>query len=334
MVSTRRSANVDSSPKQDKPAAGSKRKEHADDSKSKHEPKAAKRQTTLEETISGNHEQDSHKDIEMKEASEGDGAEEPTQEKQTEEKKAVEEEITDEEMKMAEEKATDEEMKTAEENDAKDAPAKEEEPKGDSNSEANAVQESSQRKENLPSNILEKGIVYFFIRNRVGIDDSESVGDLQRTYFVLRPLPIGAELGDGAIPDANNNRLFALPKKVFPKSANDRFMAFVEKSNTSIQNLKDNFFQGTEYKTQTSGTRQNNPVAPVGEGVYAITRTEDRSTHLAFALTIPTELGEVQTDLGLRAQGSFHISVKNPERPGPASARLPQGPGFPKECVC
>jgi hypothetical protein len=322
MVSTRRSANVDSSPKQDKPAAGSKRKEHADDSKSKHEPKAAKRQITLEETISGNHEQDSHKDIEMKEASEGDGAEESTQEKQTEEKKAVEEEITDEEMKMAEE------------NDAKDAPAKEEEPKGDSSSEANAVQESSQRKENLPSNILEKGIVYFFIRNRVGIDDSESVGDLQRTYFVLRPLPIGAELGDGAIPDANNNRLFALPKKVFPKSANDRFMAFVEKSNTSIQDLKDNFFQGTEYKTQTSGTRQNNPVAPVGEGVYAITRTEDRSTHLAFALTIPTELGEVQTDLGLRAQGSFHISVKNPERPGPASARLPQGPGFPKECVC
>jgi hypothetical protein len=88
---------------------------------------------------------------------------------------------------------------------------------------------------------LEKGLIYFFTRNRVGIDDADSVGDLQRTFFVLRPLPTGAKLGDGAIPDLKNNRLFALPKKTFPKSHNDRFMAFVEKANTSIQDLKDNF---------------------------------------------------------------------------------------------
>jgi uroporphyrinogen-III synthase len=194
-----------------------------------------------------------------------------------------------------------------------------------------AIEESSQREKKLPSSILEKGIIYFFTRNRVGIEDSDSVGDLQRTYFVLRPLPDGAKLVDGAIPDEGNNRLFALPKKTFPKSHRDRFMAFVEKTKTSIQDLKDNFFKGTEYDTKTAGTRHQQPVVTIGEGVYAITRTEDQSTHLAYALTIPTELGEVQKDLGLRSQGSFIVSIKNPERGGPANAQLPKGPEFPKE---
>lgn len=108
-------------------------------------------------------------------------------------------------------------------------------------------------------------------------------------------------------------------------------MAFVEKANTSIQDLKDNFFKGNEYETRTQGPRRVEPVATVAEGVYFISRTEDRSTHLVYAITIPSELGEVQKDLGLRSQGSFVISAKNPERPGPANANLPQGPDFPKE---
>ncbi|KAF2631823.1 hypothetical protein BU25DRAFT_418566 [Macroventuria anomochaeta] len=196
-----------------------------------------------------------------------------------------------------------------------------------------AIKESSQREKKIPSNILEKGVIYFFTRNRVSVDEAESVGDLQRTFFVLRPLPTGAKLGDGAVQDLKNNRLFALPKKVFPKSQNDRFMAFVEKANTSIQDLKDNFFQGAEYNTQTQGTRHTDPVTPVAEGVYLITRTEDATTHLVYSTTIPSEIGEVQEDLGIKDQGSFVISVKNPERSGPASASLPQKPDFSKEII-
>jgi hypothetical protein len=196
-----------------------------------------------------------------------------------------------------------------------------------------AIEESSQREKKMPSNILEKGVIYFFTRNRVSVDEAESVGDLQRTFFVLRPLPAGAKLGDGAVQDLKNNRLFALPKKVFPKSHNDRFMAFVEKANTSVQDLKDNFFQGSEYNTQTQGTRSNDPVTPVAEGVYLITRTEDATTHLVYSTTVPSEMGEVQEDLGIKNQGSFIISVKNPERSGPASASLPQKPDFSKEII-
>jgi hypothetical protein len=196
-----------------------------------------------------------------------------------------------------------------------------------------AIEESSQREKRIPSNILEKGIIYFFTRNRVSVDEAESVGDLQRTFFVLRPLPTGAKLGDGVIQDQENNRLFALPKKVFPKSHNDRFMAFVEKANTTVQSLKENFFKGGDYDTKTQGTQHTDPVTPVAEGVYMITRTEDATTHLVYSTTIPSELGEVQSDLGIKDQGSFIISVKNPERSGPVSASLPQKPDFSKEII-
>jgi uroporphyrinogen-III synthase len=311
MVSTRRSGNKS----EDQAAAGTKRKEHATSADPKHEPKAQKKQTTIEESMIGDQEQVKHEDTEMSEAPHSE-AEKPSKEAQPEEEVQT---------SKAESSAA-----------SKDDGANQQEAKDTDKSGTNtgdAIEESSQRENKLASNILEKGIIYFFARNRVGIEDSDSVGDLQRTYFVLRPLPIGAKLGDGAIPDLENNRLFALPKKVFPKSHNDRFMAFVEKANTTIQDLKENFIQGSEYETKTAGTRKTEAAAVVGEGVYAITRTEDRSTHLAYAITIPTEIGEVQEDLGLRSQGSFVISVKNPERPGPASARLPQGPEFPKEYV-
>lgn len=67
-------------------------------------------------------------------------------------------------------------------------------------------------REGVPSNILEKGIIYFFFRGRVGIDDPSSVDDLQRSYFVLRPIEKDAKLSEGIIGDAGNSRLIAIPK--------------------------------------------------------------------------------------------------------------------------
>ncbi|KAF4548930.1 Hypothetical protein D9617_24g016430 [Elsinoe fawcettii] len=197
-----------------------------------------------------------------------------------------------------------------------------------------AVEEDKDREEALPSNILEKGVIYFFTRGRVGVDDIESVTDLQRSHFVLRPLPDGAKITDGAMDDLKNNRLIALPKKVWPKSGQDKFMAFVESAQNSNKELKENFFQGSEYQTQTVGTRQTPPVNPIGEGVYAITSTGDRGeTHLAYMLTVPKEPGSLQADVGISSKGSFILSLKNPEVKGPANASLPQKPDFPKEFI-
>lgn len=139
--------------------------------------------------------------------------------------------------------------------------------------EGDAVVEDKSREEAMPSNILEKGIIYFFSRGRVSVDSPDSVQDLARSYFVLRPLPDGAKLTDGAIQDVSNNRLIALPKKVWPKSGKDRFMAFVEKAAVGMDALKEDFFSGSDYSTKTTGTRHTPEITPMGEGVYAVTTT-------------------------------------------------------------
>lgn len=327
--SSARNADNSSSPaSSDDAVAGTKRKPETQPSPARNR-KATKKQATLEETGITKDE-----DHEMKDASDQDGDKNTEPEEKTEqadaEADATNDDATDGVYDIAAKTDTSNE-ETKKEGDDSTAKADEATSDAKPGSKGGAVQESSQREADMPSNILEKGLIYFFTRNRVGIDDAESVGDLQRTFFVLRPLPTGAKLGDGAIPDMKNNRLFALPKKAFPKTHTDRFMSFVEKSNATIQDLKDNFFSGSSYETKTQGTRQVDPVCPVAEGVYAITRTEDRTTHLVYSTTIPSDLGEIQEDLGIKDQGSFIISVKNPERSGPASASLPQKPDFSKE---
>ena len=194
----------------------------------------------------------------------------------------------------------------------------------------NGAVDPTEREDETPASILEKGIIYFFFRGRVGIDDPSSISDIARSYMVLRPLPHGARLGEGEIGDAGNCRLLALPKKVLPVSGRDRFMVFVEKTQMSFKDLKDTFLSASDYTTKTAGTRHTPAATPVGEGIYAITTT-GRESHLAYILTIPAELSEVQQDVGLRERGSFITSTKNPKYPGPANASLPRGPDYPKE---
>ena len=201
--------------------------------------------------------------------------------------------------------------------------------KGDTTNADDAVEESSKRDESTPSSILEKGIIYFFFRGRVGINEPSDVDDLARSYIVLRPIPHGSKLGDGPIGDAGTYRLLALPKKVLPASGKDRFLIFVEKAKASLEDIKSSF-ASSDYATKTAGTRHTPAATPIGEGVYAITKT-GRESHLAYILTIPSELSEVQKDVGLQERGSFVTSVKNPQYSGPANASLPKGPEYPQE---
>lgn len=193
----------------------------------------------------------------------------------------------------------------------------------------NAVEDSSKREEAVPSNVLEKGVIYFFFRGRVGINEPSDVNEIARSYIVLRPMPIGAKLGEGPIGDEKNVRMLSLPKKVLPVSPKDRFMTFVEKTNTSLEDVKQQL-SSSDYSTKTVGVRHTPAATPVGEGVYAITKT-GRDTHLAYILTIPSEVGEVQQEIGLRQRGSYFTSAKNPTTAAPANASLPQGAEYPKE---
>ncbi|KAL0944707.1 uncharacterized protein CTRU02_202594 [Colletotrichum truncatum] len=221
--------------------------------------------------------------------------------------------------------ANDTEMKDSEEKGAKEESVEDSKTETEKKSNGNTAEIPHEDKK-VPSNILEKGIIYFFFRARVNTDQPEEVDDIARSYIMLRPIGVDSKLGDGPIGDAGNTRLLALPKKVLPESGRDRFMVFVEKSGASFTELKEQFLSGTENETK-SGTSHVPAATPAGEGVYVITTT-GRETHLAYMLTLPSTLGEVQEDLGLKEQGSFILSTKNPKFPGPANARLPEGPEF------
>ena len=193
-----------------------------------------------------------------------------------------------------------------------------------------AVEHSSKRESAMPSNILEKGIVYFFFRGRVSKDEPSGVNEVARSYMVLRPLPHGAKLGGGPIGDAGTNRLLVLPKKVLPL-ARDRFLVFVAKANCTMDDIKEQL-SSSEYATKTTGVRHTPAATPIGEGVYAITQT-GRETQLAYILTIPAEIDEVQRGIGLRQRGSYATSAKNPQSSAPANVGLPKGADYPQDIL-
>lgn len=88
-----------------------------------------------------------------------------------------------------------------------------------------AVSVSLAREERVEKSlIMEKGIMYFFFRPKVAVEHAESLDDVQRSYIVLRPLPLGATLAEGKIKDGGNNRLIAVPKKRLPVRGYEKFL--------------------------------------------------------------------------------------------------------------
>ncbi|CRG88189.1 hypothetical protein PISL3812_05216 [Talaromyces islandicus] len=194
------------------------------------------------------------------------------------------------------------------------------------------IRESAWRGNMVPSTILEKGIIYFFFRPRVNVEDPHSMNEVARSFFVLRPTPKSAQIQTGPLGGVDNCRLMMLPKKKFPSSGRERDMGFVEKANVSLKTLQETFIAKSSYETTTRGERTTPEARPYAEGVYAIIK-EGRSSHLAYMLTVPDKLGDIQTDFGLYGRGSFVVQSKNPKYPGPESARLPKGPEFPAEVM-
>ena len=79
-------------------------------------------------------------------------------------------------------------------------------------------------------------------------------------------------------------------------------------------------------------TRHTPPATPVAEGIYAITST-GRESHLAYHITVPTPLGEIQKDIGLNEKGSYIATVKNPTVSAPGNVSLPKGADYPESII-
>jgi hypothetical protein len=160
--------------------------------------------------------------------------------------------------------------------------------------------------------VLERGNIYFVYRPKVEHTSASSLEDVQRVFVILSPYAKA------------RYRLLLIGRKKLPAigDEHERNWAFVQKVASEPEDIEDELDRVT-YSTATRGERHLSPARPAGEGVYALARHDDH-THLAFALELPERPGDVQHDLNIPPQGSYIITVKNPEVDAPPGVGLPE----------
>jgi hypothetical protein len=159
--------------------------------------------------------------------------------------------------------------------------------------------------------IVERGDIFFAYRPRVEQDEVGGLGDVQRFFMILKPqgrAPLRlAVLGRKRLPEANEH---------------ERIWGFIDKIADSGSAIEGELRE-YRYDTKTRGERTLPAARPAGEGKYALLQ-RGRNLHLTFELELPKRLGEVQEELNIPRQGAYILSIKNPEKPAPPGAGLPE----------
>jgi hypothetical protein len=178
-------------------------------------------------------------------------------------------------------------------------------------------------KQQEKSDVLERGNIYFIYRPRVEQEEPKGVKDIERFYIVLSP------------EGKKVYRMIVVGQKVMPDihAGGERNWGFVDMV-TKNPNDIEKALQESHYQTKTRGERELPAARPAGEGVYAIVRHEGH-THLAYSLELPKSPDKVQRDLRIEEDGSYVITIKNPEKGSPARAGLrgEQKAEFPKKLM-
>jgi hypothetical protein len=159
--------------------------------------------------------------------------------------------------------------------------------------------------------VLERGDVFWFYRPRVGVEEVRDLDDVQRFFFILAP--------DGT---SRYRRLVVGRKRMPDPESHEREWAFVAEVTDDPAELRDEI-EPVRYETKTRGERVLSAARPAGEGRYALA-DHDGHTHLATALELPPTPGPVQRRLGITAEASYIVAVRNPDVEVPAGAGLPR----------
>ena len=156
--------------------------------------------------------------------------------------------------------------------------------------------------------VVEEGDIFFLYRPEVDEENPSGPGAVQRFHVVLRP-------------KGGKVRLLTVGRKRLPDvGRHERNWGFVDMVADSGGRIEEQLRAG-DYGTRTRGRRHRPAARPAGEGVYAVT-LEDGAMHLVYALELPGQPGEVQKQLKIPPEGSYVLSVKNPEKGQPKAAGL------------
>ncbi|KAF9375023.1 hypothetical protein CPC16_000944 [Podila verticillata] len=187
--------------------------------------------------------------------------------------------------------------------------------------------------------VLEKGLVYFFYRQKVDVDHASSPEDVQRLYLLLSPDEAIGRLKTAETSkeysasksskndDKAHHRLVIIPRKSLPKKGQkynqpgSRNWAFVDIASPDLSVIKKSLGEYT-YSTKTRGDRTQSAARLVAEARYELVYNLDHrphTSHFIYTLEVPAEPGPVQEAFNIEKVGQFMIQVKNPQIQTPAT---------------
>ena len=152
---------------------------------------------------------------------------------------------------------------------------------------------------------------------KLGVDEASSIDDVQLFHVLLIPEQENNENNNHG-DESYKTRLIKIGKKKLPTHNEDRFWAFIEKSDDDIEKIEENL-QAQSYETATVGTRTVKADRIAGKGKYIIAQHDQRQTVIGYVLETPVEVGDVQNAFNITKEASFSISVKNPQKKNPTS---------------
>jgi hypothetical protein len=159
--------------------------------------------------------------------------------------------------------------------------------------------------------VRERGDIFFFYRPKVKHEVAKGLDDVQRLYVILSPR------------GKASYRLIVIPAKRLPatgRSGDRKTWGFVEKVSSNPEEVEDEL-DPKSYLTKTRGERHRPAARPAGEGVYTIVGHRGH-THLAYALELPKQPGDVQQALNIGEEAIYVVSVKNPKARGASEVGL------------
>jgi hypothetical protein len=203
----------------------------------------------------------------------------------------------------------------------------------DKNSQRTKNIDPSEKETSVESITLEKGHIYFFYRAKIDVEEVNDLRGVQRLYILLAAQKhFDPLIPEQVLPSETVYRLIIVGQKKMPSiELKSRYWGFVELVTKDLKEV--NSYLGMEsYHTETVGDREIEPARPCGEGVYQIVK-HHAHTHLAFVLEVPEEMGEVQDAFNLHKEGSYIISIKNPEISSKLRLQYSKKADFPKELI-
>ena len=148
--------------------------------------------------------------------------------------------------------------------------------------------------------VLQKGTICFLYRPKIEKEKVNSLEDVQRVYLILKPI------------DYLKYILIVITKKQLPNQSNVSRFAFVDLVTVNKNNISKKLNE-REYLTRTKGTRHQSKIRILGEGKYLIVLHQGH-THLIYQLVEPQIPSAPQHDINISKEGSFIISIKNPNK--------------------